>query len=90
MNKAKVFITRKWPASVEDKLKARFDVTLNEDDRPLTADKFKHALQNYDAVCPTVCDSFPAEVLNVENKRCKILAGIKGSANLILANPAPF
>ncbi len=44
MNKAKVFITRKWPASVEDKLRARYDVTLNEDDRPFTADKFKHAL----------------------------------------------
>jgi len=73
MNKPKVFITRKWPVSVEDKLKALYDVTLNEDDRPLTADEFKHALQNYDAVCPTVCDSFPADVLNVENKRCKIL-----------------
>ncbi len=74
MSKPKVFITRKWPSSVEEKLKARYDVTLNVDDRPLTADEFKHALQNYDAVCPTVCDSFPADVLNVENKRCKILA----------------
>jgi len=74
MNKPKVFLTRKWPASVEAKLKARYDVTLNKDDRPLTADEFKHALQNYDAVCPTVCDSFPADVLKVENKRCKILA----------------
>lgn len=47
---------------------------MNETDRPLTADEFKSVLQNYDAVCPTVCDSFPAAVLNVENKRCKILA----------------
>jgi lactate dehydrogenase-like 2-hydroxyacid dehydrogenase len=73
MNKPKVFITRKWPISVEEQLKARYDVTLNEDDKPLSADEFKHALQNYDAVCPTVCDSFPAKVLKVENKRCKIL-----------------
>ncbi len=73
MNKPKVFLTRKWPASVEAKLQACYDVTLNIGDRPLTADEFKHALQNYDAVCPTVCDSFPAEVLNVANKRCKIL-----------------
>ena len=73
MNKPKVFVTRKWPASVEAKLKERYDVTLNEDDRPLTADEFRSALQNYDAVCPTVCDSFPAEVLNVNDKRCKIL-----------------
>jgi len=74
MNKPKVFLTRKWPASIEAKLESRYDVTLNNDDRPLTAEEFKHALQNYDAVCPTVCDSFPADVLNVENKRCKILA----------------
>ncbi|MFI3186373.1 MAG: D-glycerate dehydrogenase, partial [Methylococcaceae bacterium] len=73
MNKPKVFITRRWPASVEAKLKALYDVTLNTDDRPLSADEFKSALQNYDAVCPTVCDSFPAEVINVGNQRCKIL-----------------
>ncbi len=74
MNKPKVFITRRWPTSVEEKLRNLYDVTLNETDRPLTVDEFKAALQSYDAVCPTVCDSFPAEVLNVEDKRCKILA----------------
>ncbi len=73
MSKPKVFITRKWPAAVEAKLSQLYDVTLNETDRPLTAKEFKTALQQYDAVCPTVCDAFPAEVINVENRRCKIL-----------------
>lgn len=73
MSKPKVLITRKWPASIEAKLKQLYDVTLNEDDRPLSPDELKSALQNYDAVCPTVCDSLPAEILNVTNKRCKIL-----------------
>ncbi len=73
MSKPKVFITRKWPTSVEEKLKQRYEVSLNEFDRPLSIDQFKQALQNYDAVCPTVCDSFPAEVINTPNKRCKIL-----------------
>jgi glyoxylate reductase len=73
MNKPKVLVTRQWPASVETKLRNLYDVTLNESDRPLTAEELKIALQQYDAVCPTVCDSLPAEVLNVENKRCKIL-----------------
>lgn len=73
MSKPKVLITRKWPASVEAKLTELYDVTLNKTDRPLTAEEFKAALQQYDAVCPTVCDSLPAEVINVENKRCKIL-----------------
>lgn len=74
MTKQKVFITRRWTESVESIARDLYDVTLNETDRPLTADEFKSVLQNYDAVCPTVCDSFPAAVLNVENKRCKILA----------------
>ncbi|WP_027156801.1 2-hydroxyacid dehydrogenase [Methylobacter luteus] len=73
MSKPKVFVTRKWPESVEAKLKELYDVTLNEYDRPLSAAHFKDALQSYDAVCPTVCDSFPADVINVPNKRCKIL-----------------
>lgn len=74
MSKPKVFVTRRWTDSVQVKLRERYDVTLNETDCPLTANEFRAALQNYDAVCPTVCDSFPADVLNVENKHCKILA----------------
>ena len=73
MTKPKVLITRRWPASVEEKLTQLYDVTLNEDDHPFSADELKQALQNYDAVCPTVCDSLPAEVLSAPNKRCKIL-----------------
>lgn len=73
MYKPKVLISRRWPTSVEAKLQQLYDVTLNLDDHPFTAEEFKQALQNYDAVCPTVCDSLPAEVLNVANKRCKIL-----------------
>ncbi len=73
MNKPKVFLTRKWPDSVESKLTSRYDVTFNPLDKPLSAKDLKSALQNYDAVCPSVCDSLPADVLNVENKRCKII-----------------
>ncbi|MCK9604892.1 MAG: D-glycerate dehydrogenase [Methylomonas sp.] len=73
MSKPKVLITRRWPASVEATLQQQYDVTLNRDDHPFTVDEYKQALQNYDAVCPTVCDSLPADVLNVPNKRCKIL-----------------
>ena len=79
----KVFLTRKWPSSIEEKLKDRYEVSLNEDDRPLTTDEFKIALQNHDAVCPTVCDSFPAEVINVKQKRCKILANFSVGYNHI-------
>jgi glyoxylate reductase len=73
MSKPKVLITRRWPATVEAKLIEHFDVSLNQDDHSFTVDELKTALQNYDAVCPSVCDTLTAEVLNVANKRCKIL-----------------
>lgn len=74
MSKPKVLISRRWPQAVEAKLQNLYDVTLNSDDHPLSAEEFRHALRHYDAVCPTVCDSLPAEVLQVPNKRCKVLA----------------
>lgn len=74
MPKPKVLITRRWPAAIEAKLSERYDVTLNPDDRPLSAAELSSALQNYDALCPTVTDSLSSEVLSVENKRCQLLA----------------
>ena len=88
MSKPKVLITRRWPASVEAKLQNLYDLTLNTDDHPFSADEFKAALQHYDAVCPTVCDSLPAEVLNVANKRCKILGNFGVGYNHIDINVA--
>lgn len=73
MSKPKILISRRWPTSVETKLEALYDVTLNRDDHPFSIEEFKSALQHYDAVCPTVCDSLPAEVFDIDNIRCKIL-----------------
>ncbi|MDD4915019.1 MAG: D-glycerate dehydrogenase, partial [Methylococcales bacterium] len=88
MPKPKVLLTRRWPATVEARLQTLFDVSLNHDDHPFSAEEFKAALQNYDAVCPTVCDSLPAEVLNVGNRRCKILGNFGVGYNHIDINAA--
>ncbi|MEC7885859.1 MAG: D-glycerate dehydrogenase [Pseudomonadota bacterium] len=74
MDKIKVLVTRRWPVEVEEELKKKYDVTLNENDKPLTIDELKSALQNYDCLCPTVTDPINEEVLSVENKRAKIIA----------------
>lgn len=73
MNKPKVIVTRRWPAEVEDQLQALYDVQLNESDIPFTADQLKLALQTADAVLPTVTDALTADVLNVADKRAKII-----------------
>jgi lactate dehydrogenase-like 2-hydroxyacid dehydrogenase len=73
MNKPKIIVTRKWPAPVEEQLKALYDVKLNESDVPMTADKLKAALQTADALLPTVTDAITADILSVPNKRAKII-----------------
>jgi glyoxylate reductase len=88
MSLPKVLITRRWPAGVETKLQTLFDVTLNADDHPLNSDELKSALQNYDAVCPSVCDFLTAEILNVANKRCRILGNFGVGFNHIDINAA--
>jgi lactate dehydrogenase-like 2-hydroxyacid dehydrogenase len=68
----KVFLTRRWPTEVEHYLSQRYDVTVNEHDTPPDPQVLKAALRSYDAVCPTVTDKLPAEVLQA-GTRAKIL-----------------
>ncbi|WP_045224299.1 2-hydroxyacid dehydrogenase [Methyloterricola oryzae] len=73
MSKPKVLVTRRWPAPVEARLQELFDVTLDEADQPLGPQQLQEALRSYDCVMPTVTDPLPAEVLQVEPLRTKIL-----------------
>jgi len=58
-----IVVTRRWPASVEEELLARFSqVRLNTDDVPLGADGLRAALAEADVVLPTVSDRLPAEL----------------------------
>ncbi|MEJ6394103.1 D-glycerate dehydrogenase [Gymnodinialimonas sp. 2305UL16-5] len=74
MTKPTVLVTRRWPAAVEQKLAAHYDVELNRSDRPLTPDEFREAIQRYDAVLPTVTDKIGAQALDVPKAQTKILA----------------
>ena len=73
MSKPKVVVTRKWPESVEAKLMQLYDVQLNENDQPMSAQALQEALRTADAVLPTVTDQFNAEVLSATPMKCKIL-----------------
>lgn len=73
MSKPKVIVTRKWPESVEAKLKELYDVQLNEDDHAFSTEEIKDALRSADAVLPTVTDPIAGDVLSVEPLRAKIL-----------------
>ncbi|HUS52557.1 MAG TPA: D-glycerate dehydrogenase [Thermohalobaculum sp.] len=87
MTRPSVLCTRQWPARVEAELQARFDVVLNHADMALTAAELKDALDNFDAVCPTVTDKIDADVLAAP-KRAKILGQFGVGYNNIDINAA--
>ncbi len=72
--KPRILISRSWPDAVQQRLAARYDVTLNATDTPLTIDQLKTAMTQYDALCPTVSDKVPAEVLSTPDARVRIIA----------------
>jgi len=73
MAKPRVLVTRRWPEEVERVLVARFDTTLNESDRPFAETEFVSAMQDFDAVLPTVSDRLPFGLFNQPGIRAKIL-----------------
>ena len=73
MKNLKIIVTRKWPKVVEEKLQEIFDTTLNEDDIPLTEDQLFEAMQNYDAMLPTVTDSINDRILSCGNRKVNFL-----------------
>ena len=73
MSKPKVLITRCWPEAVEKAMAGNFEVTLNEDDHPLTPEELANALQEYDAICPSVTDSMPADLFAADTCKTQII-----------------
>jgi len=83
-----VVVTRRVPEEVEADLAKDFEVRLNADDHPFTADELKEALRTADALLPTVSDRLTAEVLAVEPLRAKIIANFGVGFNHIDVNAA--
>lgn len=73
MSTAKILVTRRWPAEVEQALSAKFDVTFNTDDQTMSQAALAQAMQDYDVLCPTVSDKIDAAVIN-GGDRVKLIA----------------
>ncbi len=73
MTRPTVLITRRWPKDVETSLLEKFDVTLNENDVPLTTNEFREAFCTYDAIFPTVTDKVDKEVFPEGNIRTRLI-----------------
>jgi lactate dehydrogenase-like 2-hydroxyacid dehydrogenase len=69
----RVLVTRRWPAEVERALQDRFEVVLNDADRPLGGAELAHAMGEFDVLCPTVSDKIDAAVI-AGGDRVKLIA----------------
>ena len=69
-----VTVTRRLPDAVETRMRELFDVTLREDDRPMTSAELIAAMQTCDVLVPTVTDEINAKVLGQAGDRLKLIA----------------
>jgi lactate dehydrogenase-like 2-hydroxyacid dehydrogenase len=59
-----IVVTRRWPTSVEEKLRATYrNVTLRDPDEPLGETALREALASADVLLPCVADRLSAEML---------------------------
>jgi lactate dehydrogenase-like 2-hydroxyacid dehydrogenase len=69
----RVLLTRRWTDEAQQRLAARFDVTLNQTDQPMDAAALAAAVREFDALCPTVTDSITASILETPGRRLKLI-----------------
>lgn len=62
-SKLSVVVTRRLPATVENRLSELFDVKLNETDTPMTREQLAAALRTADVLVPTLTDTIDAGML---------------------------
>ena len=72
--KPTVVVTRKLPDVVETRMMELFDVHLNVDDKPFTADELAAAMQKCDVLVPTLTDNVDKDVINRAGPRLKLIA----------------
>ena len=69
----RVLVTRKWPDKVQEKLKQAFDVSLNLNDIPLSEEELIDAINNFDALLPTVTDKITDKIISSPDRKAKII-----------------
>ena len=69
----RVLVTRKWPDKVQEKLKQTFDVSLNLNDTPLSEEELIDAINNFDALLPTVTDKITDKIISSPDRKAKII-----------------
>ena len=69
-----VVVTRRLPEVVETRMKELFNVTLREDDNPMTPDELAAAMQDADVLVSTITDQIDAKMLGRAGDKLKLIA----------------
>ncbi|MEH6674910.1 MULTISPECIES: 2-hydroxyacid dehydrogenase [Sulfitobacter] len=69
-----VVVTRRLPEVVEKRLTELFNVTLREDDTPMTRSELGEAMKTADILVPTVTDEIDAALIGQAGDRLKLIA----------------
>jgi lactate dehydrogenase-like 2-hydroxyacid dehydrogenase len=74
MPRPTLLITRRLPASVLERLRASYEVTVNPEDRPLGREALLMALRSFDALSPTITDKLDAALLLNSGLKTRVIA----------------
>lgn len=69
-----VVVTRRLPDVVETRLCELFNVTLRDDDTPMTRDALAHAMKTADVLVPTITDQIDAGLLAGAGDQLRLIA----------------
>lgn len=72
--KLSVVVTRRLPDVVETRLSELFNVTLRDEDTPMSRDALVAAMQTADVLVPTITDKIDAALLAQAGERLKLIA----------------
>lgn len=72
--KPTVFVTRRLPQPVEERMKDLFDARLRTDDIPLSEEELKKAISDCDVFVPTLTDHITDNVIAAASDRLKLIA----------------
>ena len=72
--KPKVVVTRRLPATVENRMKELFDVELNENDIPMSAKELAVAMSKADILVPTISDTIDSKLLARAGENLRLIA----------------
>ena len=83
-----VVVTRRLPEAVENRMKDLFDVTLREDDSPMSRQELAQAVKHADVLVPTLTDRIDAGLIAQAGDQLKLIANYGAGVDHIDINTA--